>query len=44
MEKLNIAVIFGGQSGEHEVLLSSAQALMKKTMRPILSTSTPCRE
>ncbi|MFA5961234.1 MAG: D-alanine--D-alanine ligase family protein [Parcubacteria group bacterium] len=29
MKKINIAVIFGGQSGEHEVSLSSAQAVMK---------------
>ncbi|MFZ2226292.1 MAG: D-alanine--D-alanine ligase family protein [Candidatus Moraniibacteriota bacterium] len=28
MRKINIAVIFGGQSGEHEVSLSSAQAVM----------------
>ena len=28
-EKINLAVIFGGQSGEHEVSLSSARAVLK---------------
>lgn len=29
MPKINLAVIFGGQSGEHEVSLSSAKSVMK---------------
>jgi D-alanine-D-alanine ligase len=29
MEKINLAVIFGGKSGEHEVSLSSARAVME---------------
>ncbi len=29
MEKLRVAVIFGGRSGEHEVSLSSAQSVMR---------------
>lgn len=29
MQKINLAVIFGGQSGEHEVSLSSARAVLK---------------
>ena len=28
-KKINLAVIFGGKSGEHEVSLSSARGVMK---------------
>ena len=33
MNKLNIAVLFGGQSTEHEVSLSSATNVLKKLNR-----------